>query len=89
MKKDKTVAFKALAKWYRITDSEIQQIIYDGAAEMPRKPYPAVDGIKKTMELYDSAQMRRFKPEDFYDDSFMKELDESGFIDRLYSQPQR
>ncbi|MDA2934655.1 ABC transporter substrate-binding protein [Acidobacteria bacterium AH-259-D05] len=89
MKKDKYVAFKAMAKWYRITDSEIQQIIYDGAVEMPRKPYPAVDGIKKTMELYDSAQMRRFKPEDFYDDSFMKELDESGFIDRLYSQPQR
>jgi len=36
------------------------------------------------MELYDSAAMRRFKPEDFYDDSFMKELDESGFIDSLY-----
>ncbi len=89
MKKDKYVAFKAIAKWYRFTDSEVQQIIYDGAVEMPRKPYPAVDGIKKTMELYDSAQMRRFKPEDFYDDSFMKELDESGFIDRLYSQPQR
>ncbi|MCH7803770.1 MAG: hypothetical protein IH937_06770 [Acidobacteria bacterium] len=89
MKKDKHVAFKAIAKWYRFTDSEVQQIIYDGAVEMPRKPYPAVDGIKKTMELYDSAQMRRFKPEDFYDDSFMKELDESGFIDRLYSQPQR
>ena len=36
------------------------------------------------MELYDSAAMRRFKVEDFYDDSFMKELDESGFIDSLY-----
>jgi hypothetical protein len=28
--------------------------------------------------------MRRFKAEDFYDDTFMKELDQSGFIDNLY-----
>jgi hypothetical protein len=51
---------------------------------MPRKPYPAVDGIKNTMSLFDSNAMRRYKPEDFYDDSFMKELDQSGFIDNLY-----
>jgi len=84
MKKDRYVAFKAMAKWYRFTDREVQQIIYNGAVEMPRKPYPSVAGIKRAMELYDSAAMRRFKPEDFYDDSFMKELDESGFIDSLY-----
>jgi hypothetical protein len=28
--------------------------------------------------------MRRNKPEDFYDDSFIRELEESGFIDSLY-----
>ena len=85
MKKNKYVAFKAMEKWYHFTDYEVQQIIYDGAKEMPRKPYPTLDGIKKTMQLYDSAQMRRYKPEDFYDDSFIKELDESGFIDKLYA----
>ena len=51
---------------------------------MPRKPYPALAGIKKTMEIYDSHEMRRHKPEDFYDDSFVHELDQSGFIDSLY-----
>ncbi len=85
MKKNKYVAFKAMEKWYGFTDYEVQQILYDGAREMPRKPYPALDGIKKTMQLYDSAQMRRYKPEDFYDDSFIRELDESGFIDKLYA----
>jgi NitT/TauT family transport system substrate-binding protein len=84
MKKDKEVPFRAIAKYYKITDREQQQVIYNGAAEMPRKPYPAVDGIKRVMELYNNAAMRRFKPEDFYDDSFMKELDTSGFIDNLY-----
>jgi hypothetical protein len=43
-----------------------------------------VAGIKKIMELYDSNEMRKYKPEDFYDDSFIRELDESGYIDSLY-----
>ena len=84
MKKDKSTANRAMAKWFNITDSEIQGIVYSVAAEMPRKPYPAVDGIKKTMEIYDSHEMRQHKPEDFYDDSFVRELDQSGFIDGLY-----
>lgn len=85
MKTDKEVAFQAIEKWYGFTDREIKQTIYNGAEEMERKPYPAVEGIKKAMQLYDSAAMRRFKPEDFYDSSYMKELDESGFIDGLYT----
>ena len=36
------------------------------------------------MKLYDSHQMRQHSPEDFYDDSLMRELDDSGFIDSLY-----
>ncbi len=84
MKKDKQYAFQSISKWYQINDYEIQNIIYNGAAEMPRKPYPSVAGIKNVMSLYDSNAMRRYKPEDFYDDSFLKELDQSGFIDKLY-----
>ena len=84
MKKDKTVAFRAMAKWYNISDPEQQQYIFGSAEEMPRKPYPNVEGIKKAMQVYDSNEMRKFKPEDFYDDSFVKELDVSGYIDSLY-----
>ena len=28
----------------------------------------------------------KYKPEDFYDDSLVKELDESGFLDGLYKR---
>ena len=90
MKADRAVAFKAIEKWYGFTDFEVKQIIYSGAAEMSRKPYPAIEGIKKTMQLYDSAAMRRYKPEDFYDSSYIRELDESGFLDKLYqSMPEK
>lgn len=86
MKADKAVAFDAIEKWYGFSDYEVKQIIYNGGSEIERKPYPSVAGIKKAMQLYDSAAMRRFKAEDFYDASYMKELDESGFIDALYSK---
>jgi hypothetical protein len=40
------------------------------------------------MERYDSNQMRKYSPEYFYDDSLIRELDETGFIDRLYADAQ-
>jgi len=84
MKQNREVAFRALAKWYGVSDREKLAANYGVADTLPRKPYPAVEGIKKTMALYDSLQMRKHKPEDFYDDRFVRELDESGFIDGLY-----
>jgi NitT/TauT family transport system substrate-binding protein len=84
MKKDKEATYRAMAKWYNFTDPKKQAELYAYSAEYTRKPYPAVEGIKKTMEVYDSLAMRKFKPEDFYDDSLMRELDQSGFIDSLY-----
>jgi ABC-type nitrate/sulfonate/bicarbonate transport system substrate-binding protein len=84
MKKDRTVAFRSMEKWYGFDDTEVQSVIYYGAREMPRAPYPNVEGVKKVMELYDSNSMRRHKPEDFYDSSYIRELEESGFVDSLY-----
>jgi NitT/TauT family transport system substrate-binding protein len=84
VKKDKQVAFDALAKWYNITDREKQEEIYHDVAKLPAKPYPAVDGIKMVMSVYSYREMEIRKPEDFYDASFMSELDKSGYIDALY-----
>jgi ABC-type nitrate/sulfonate/bicarbonate transport system substrate-binding protein len=78
------LALHVMAKWHGITDREVAEIIYAGGKEMSRKPYPCVEGIRKTMELFDSNEMRTYKLEDFYDDSLMREIDESGFIDSLY-----
>jgi hypothetical protein len=36
------------------------------------------------MEIYNTAEMSKHRPEYFHDDSFMKQLDSSGYIDRLY-----
>ncbi|HEY1269811.1 MAG TPA: ABC transporter substrate-binding protein [Candidatus Binatia bacterium] len=84
VKRDKQAAFHAMAKWYNVTDPKQQEYFYREINNLPRKPYPSVEGIKKVMEVYSSHEMRKYKPEDFYDASFMRELDQSKFIDGLY-----
>ena len=84
MKKDRGAFNAGLAKWFNIKDPVTQGRMYAELEEIPLKPYPTVDGIKATLEFYDSPTMRKYKAEDFYDASLMTELDRSGFLDRLY-----
>jgi ABC-type nitrate/sulfonate/bicarbonate transport system substrate-binding protein len=84
MHKNDPVAMRAIGKWWGVPDREIQRRMLLTGKEIPRKPYPNVDGIKLVMKLFNSPEMQKHKPEDFYDDSLMRELDKSGFIDNLY-----
>jgi ABC-type nitrate/sulfonate/bicarbonate transport system substrate-binding protein len=81
--KNREEAVRVIMKWHGM-DREAANVIYNEGATLQRKPYPCYDGIKKTMELFDSNEMRKYAATDFYDDSLMKELDASGFIDSLY-----
>jgi NitT/TauT family transport system substrate-binding protein len=56
------------------------------ATLVPEKPYPTLKGIQiilREMGAKDPAA-RAAKPEQFVDLTFVKELDSSGFVDRLY-----
>jgi NitT/TauT family transport system substrate-binding protein len=72
--RSKVVSSAALTKWFNIKDATTQERMFHETGDIPAKPYPAVDGIKVTIQLYDSAEMRKFKPDDFYDASFIAEL---------------
>ena len=78
------LALDVMMRWYGM-NRQLAEDRYKRADYIPRKPYPCINGVKKAMEFYDSEEMRRYQPEDFYDDSLMRELDESGFLDRLYN----
>jgi len=84
MKNDKEATFRTLRKWYRMTDPEQLEFFYAEVEKLPSKPYPPVEGIRRVMEVYDSHEMRKHSLEHFYDESFVSELDESGYIDSLY-----
>ena len=84
MKQNRDAGAGGIGKWYNIQNREQQQMILSYAGGLPRKPYPAIEGIKKVMELYNYHEMRKHKPEDFIDTSFVQELDQNGYIDSLY-----
>jgi ABC-type nitrate/sulfonate/bicarbonate transport system substrate-binding protein len=85
LKQDKSVGTRAMKKWYGINDSEHLSVMYDSdIAWIPKKPYPAVEGIQAAIDLYMNNELKNLTPADFIDDSFVRELDESGFIDSNY-----
>lgn len=81
-----------LAKYLKTNDSELLNEVYTdlGLTLTPQKPYPTLRGIDIMLrELAGrDAKAKTARPEEFVDLTFIKELDSSGYIDRLYkTQP--
>jgi len=81
-----------LGKYLKDNAPEALEETYDaiGLALIPEKPYPTLRGIQIILREMSDKEPKalRAAPEDFVDMSFVKELDSSGFIDRLYkAQP--
>jgi NitT/TauT family transport system substrate-binding protein len=77
-----------IAKYMRTADMEAVRATYEYFADriVPKKPYPSIKGVKALLELAakDKPEAANVPPERFVNLSLLKELDESGFIDRLY-----
>ena len=90
LKSDREGGVKTLAKYLRRTkDRPLLERSYDlstGEGILPRKQYPTLAGIKTVLDTlvktYPKAANAR--PEDFIEAGYIKEFDESGFIDGLY-----
>jgi len=52
-----------------------------------RKPYPSLEGLRNAQRLMalQNPKIGTLKIEDLIDSRFVRGLDETGFIDRLYS----
>ena len=77
-----------IAKYMRTDDMEAVGATWDYFANriVPKKPYPSTQGIKALLELAakERPEAAKVPPERMMNISLLKELDESGFIDRLY-----
>jgi nucleoid-associated protein YgaU len=80
-----------LAKYLRTDDREVLEDTYESIVLtlVPEKPYPTQKGIQIILREFGAKDpaARSARPEQFVDTSVMKELDGSGFIDRLYKAP--
>jgi ABC-type nitrate/sulfonate/bicarbonate transport system substrate-binding protein len=84
MKNNKEATFKAMEKWFNVKDPAQQENMYKTVAATPMKPYPSVKAIEAVKSLYTYRELKKSKVEDFYDASFIAELDKSGYIDSVY-----
>jgi hypothetical protein len=77
-----------IGKYMRTDDMEAVGATWDYFANriVPKKPYPSAQGIKALLELAakERPEAAKVPPERMMNISLLKELDESGFIDRLY-----
>lgn len=77
-----------LAKYLRVDDKDVLDETYDTiiVTLVPEKPYPTLKGIQTILRELGAKDpaARSARPEQFVDLSIMKELDTSGFIDRVY-----
>jgi ABC-type nitrate/sulfonate/bicarbonate transport system substrate-binding protein len=87
VKTDKEFAVSVLGKSLRTSDKDALEETYrvfSGLIE--RVPYPAPEGIESILEELrgQTTKAKNFRPEDFVDLRFVRELEQSGFINNLY-----
>ena len=81
-------SLEVLAKYLRTDDKEVLDDTYESIVQtlVPEKPYPTQKGVQIILREFGAKDpaARAARPEQFIDVSILKELDGSGFIDRLY-----
>jgi hypothetical protein len=84
---NKSTVLNTIMKTFKITDPAAAEEGYQGfLLSAIRKPYPSVERLRKMqtiMALHDP-KVLNVRVEDLIEDRFVRKLDESGFIDRLY-----
>lgn len=87
-KTNRTEALAVLAKYLKTDDADVLAETYEtiGLTLIPEKPYPTLRGIQIMLRelAVKEPQAREARAEQFVDTSFVRELDSSGYIDRLY-----
>jgi len=88
IKTDKSLAQKILAKYTRIEEPDILEEAYRifALSYLPEVPYPSEPAVQQRLaELAPKDEKARAaNPKDFIDANWIRELESSGFIARLY-----
>ena len=77
----------ALARYLVTNDSAILEEAYQTFRGIfPRLPYVTEDYIKSVLAVSDNPKAAGANPKDFFDTRFLKEIEDSGFVQELYGR---
>lgn len=85
--KNKEASLVTLGRWMRLNDREALDETYDYLLKiLPKKPYASDKGIQANLDAIAirNPAAKKFKPQDFYDMSYLRELDTSGFLNKVF-----
>jgi NitT/TauT family transport system substrate-binding protein len=88
-KHDREASIRALSKYLRIDDRETLEEVYRIYYEIYQPiPYPSASAIQTqlTWMAERDPRAKNAKPEQFIDGSFLKEIEKSGFVSKLYQK---
>src|SRR5262245_13264830 len=86
---DEEFALRVLAKHTRISDREVLKLSYHYLRPYYLKvPYPSARAIKDTLDVLakDIPKAKDADPRDFIDNSVLKEIEASGYIESVYGK---
>jgi len=86
---NKATVVRILAKRLALSDTGILEDSYqDLARRLDKKPYPSVEAMRNIQRFLAprNPKIAQIKPQDLIDDSILRELDKTGYIDKLYSE---
>jgi ABC-type nitrate/sulfonate/bicarbonate transport system substrate-binding protein len=68
------------------SDEEVETLYEEWAQSLERKPYPAIEAIANVFRLAvrRNPEIASFNPLALWDSHYVRELDDSGYIDQLY-----
>ena len=84
---NRATVLKTLMKHLRISEPAVAEEGYqEHVLSLNRKPYPSLEGLRNVQRLMalQNPRVANVKVEELVEDRFVRKLDESGFIDRLY-----
>ena len=89
LQKDKEGSKKAIAKFLQTTDPEVLEASWQFGVDVIER-IPNLDPEMFKLVLEERAQTRpeakKFKPEQFFDDSVVKELEKEGFFKKIFAR---
>ncbi len=84
----KPETLKVVRKYLKVDAQSAEEGYKDMIIGFDRKPYPSPKGAANIIRLMQTRnpKVAKVKPEDVIEDSILRKLDESGFIDEMYAK---
>jgi NitT/TauT family transport system substrate-binding protein len=87
IKNNKEETLKIITKWTGMDDPELVKKTYEANLDtIPEKPYSTDESVQFYLDNSAKPEVKTMKPTDLVDNSIIKKLDESGFINEVFNK---